>query len=109
MITKQQEFLDKLKDPNKALLEEAIRDFLACNENIHAEYTAEYSTGYVVDLMSASLVDLENAADNFVETINKFLNNPGVHVRAQWGDDPLPYTYRRSYYILKESYRPLPW
>lgn len=108
-MTKRQEFLDRLTDPNKALLEEAIRYFLDHNENIRAEYMLEYSSGYVVDVMATSLVDLENATGNFVETIDKFLNNPGIHVRAQWGDDPAPYSYKRSYYILKESYKPLPW
>lgn len=108
-MTKEQKFLDKLKDPNKAQIKEAIQYFLDSNENMRAEPMVEYGTGYVVVLMAVSIAEMEVAGDNFVAALEKFLDKPGIHVRAHWGDGPKPYSYRRSYYILKESYKTLPW
>ena len=100
-MTKEQKFLDRLTDPNKVLIKEAMQYFLDRNENMRAEYMLELKAGYVVDLMAASLEEMNCAAGDFVATLEKFLNNSKIHVRAIWGDDPLPHSYRRSYFITK--------
>ncbi len=99
-MTKQQDFLNRLKDPNKALLKEAIRYFLEHNENIHAEYMHEYRGGYVVDLMARSHEEMEPASSNLADTLEKFLNEPAVHIRAHWSEPP-PFICRTSYFIMK--------
>lgn len=101
MITKQQEFLDKLIDPNKARLKEAIEYFLAYNENVLVEHTVEYSTGYVVDVMVATLEEQYAASIHFLETFEYFFGNPSVYLRAEWSDNPGSHKYRRSYYIKR--------
>jgi len=100
-MSKQRDFLDKLMDPTKVLIKEAIQYFLDRNENMRAEYMLEIKAGYVVDLLASSLEEMNCAASDFVITLEKFLNNSNIHIRASWGDDPLPYSYRRSYFITK--------
>jgi len=99
-MSKQQKFLDKLKDPNKVLLKDAIRYFLEHNKNMRVAFMHDYGGGYVVDLMARSHEEMEPASSNFAATLEKFLNKPAVHIRAHWSEPP-PFICRCSYFILK--------
>jgi len=99
-MTRQRDFLNKLKDPSKARLEEALEYFLDCNRNMNAAYMHEYKDGYVVDLMARSHEEMEEASSNFADTLEKFLNEPAVHIRAHWSEPP-PFVCRTSYFIMK--------
>ena len=67
---------------------------------MNAAYMHEFSGGYVADVMGRSHEEMENAIGNFTATLEKFMDEPVVHIRAHWGEPP-PFVCRKSYFIMK--------
>lgn len=100
-MSKQQEFLDKLKDPVKVRLKEAVRYYQTFNNKIRIVFVEEDSKRYVIDIMANTRKAIDSATIDFGMMLGKFIDKPAVNTRLRAYTNH-PYTYRRSFYILKK-------
>jgi len=99
-MTKQQEFLDYLKDPTKVRLKEAVRYYQDFNNEIRITFS-EDSERYVIDILSDTFTAMSKSTEDFILMLRKFIDKPIVN--AQLCRFPNhPYSYRRSFYIVKQ-------
>ncbi len=102
MTTEQQEFLEKLKNPTKALLNQAVQEFHQnhCNSIEIAHAYESYKNEYVVEVWADNHDILLATESILASTIKKYLNNPLINIRIH--PDELPNgLYRRTYFVVE--------
>lgn len=100
--SKQEEFLERLKDPLKAKLIDAVKEFRAAYPNvIHDVVVFKEPSGntYYIDVYAKNPAILADTRKSFIETIDKYLpENTWINDRSH--DDEYQHgLYRHSYFI----------
>lgn len=99
-MSKEQEFLENLKNPITARLKQAVNEFFQNHcHSIHLAHPYEYyKDAYVVEVMADDKDILIATEEILISTIEKYLKKPRVNVRkhpTQLSDG----LYRRTYYV----------
>lgn len=98
-MTKEQEFLDRLKDPVKARLKEAMQYYQTFNNKVSVVYMGEDTQCYMIDIMARTIRALTSSVD-FPTVLEVFLDEPAVYRRVRQERRP-PLIYRQTYFIMK--------
>jgi len=100
MSTKQQEFLDYLKNPTKARLQQAVDEFYENHrDSIHSVFMYEYyKDEYAIEIMADARTWYETD-QILMSTMGKYLKNPVVKLRIHTEEEDG--LFRRSYFVTE--------
>jgi len=89
-MSKQQEFLDYLKNPTRTRLRQAVEEFYqAFSNSIQVAYSYEHceSGEYIVEIQSMQRNIVIETQSDLISTIQKYLTDPFIDIRSHEWDD----------------------
>jgi len=102
-MSKQQEFLDNLKNPTKAHLKQAVTEFQeAHNSEIYSAIVyGNYKDEYTIEITSKNRVSWRDPEEELIELIKKYLKKPWINIRIH--PDQVDGRFVRTYYVMEAS------